>query len=110
MLPDVPTSIVVEGVPTELVGTGSHKACGNGIQYEILPPALTKAPLKAGVKKNEPVHFKRPQETQIVNIFPLYKFSLCNENYIVSSQCSTLLGRCPNFNLFLILKRSLGKN
>ena len=31
MLPDVPTSIVVEGVPTELVGTGcktsSYKLC-----------------------------------------------------------------------------------
>ena len=64
----VPTSIVVEGVPTELVGTGyklccgyCHKACGNGIQKEILPPSdqskvSSELSKEVGTKPKEPRH------------------------------------------------------
>ena len=43
-------------------------------RLQLWPPGLTKAPLRTGVGKNEPVPSKDPQETEIIK-FPTFFLS-----------------------------------
>ena len=80
---------------------------GFSCRLHLWHPGLTKAPLGAGVEKNEPVPSKDPKRDKLSKFAP-YKKNI-SANYIGSSYCAPLLGQYTKFNWFSILERSLGK-